>query len=234
MTSTISPNRELLIRTARRLGPMLDEVVFIGGQMAELLVTDTGAVRVRPTIDVDIIVSVSTRSAYSKIEAQLRDLGFEPDRRDGAPICRTVSRDGLVLDAMPLDQSILGFSNSWYPYALETATNVILDPAVTIRAVSAPAFLATKWEAFAGRGNNDPLTSRDLEDIVMVVSGRESIVDEVKLCRGDVRKYISTNAADFIAEGWVEEIIESAVRDVRRIPELRSEILARFEAMANA
>ncbi|MDB4910173.1 MAG: hypothetical protein JWO39_996, partial [Gemmatimonadetes bacterium] len=70
---------------------MLDEVVFIGGQMAELLLSDIGAVRLRPTIDVDIIVSVSTRSAYDKIEAQLRALGFEPDRRQDAPICRTVS-----------------------------------------------------------------------------------------------------------------------------------------------
>lgn len=141
MTLPASPNRELLIRTARQLRPMLDDIVFIGGQMAELLVTDTGAVRVRPTVDVDIIVSVSTRSEYNKIEAQLRNLGFEPDRREGAPICRTVSRDGLVLDTMPLAQSILGFSNSWYPYAIETATYEILEPELKIRAVSAPASL---------------------------------------------------------------------------------------------
>jgi predicted nucleotidyltransferase len=234
MTSPASPNRDLLIRTARRLRPMLDEVVFIGGQMAELLLSDIGAVRLRPTIDVDIIVSVSTRSAYDKIEAQLRALGFEPDRRQGAPICRTVSRDGLVLDTMPLDQSILGFSNSWYPYAIESATNTLLEPELTIRAISAPAFLATKWEAFASRGNNDPLMSRDLEDIVMVVSGRESIVDEVQLCRQDVRSFISANAADFMNEGWAEEIVESAIREASRIPELRARILSRFNALANS
>jgi hypothetical protein len=43
-----SPNRELLLRVARRLGPVLDELVFVGGQVAELLVTDPAAVRVRP------------------------------------------------------------------------------------------------------------------------------------------------------------------------------------------
>jgi hypothetical protein len=38
-----SPNRAVLERIARRLGPLLDEVVFVGGQVAELLVTDSAA-----------------------------------------------------------------------------------------------------------------------------------------------------------------------------------------------
>jgi hypothetical protein len=44
-----SPNREALVRVARALGPLTEELVFVGGQVGKLLVTDSGAVRVRPT-----------------------------------------------------------------------------------------------------------------------------------------------------------------------------------------
>ena len=40
--SPMGSNRDRLIRTAERLGALLAEVVFVGGQMAELLVTDPG------------------------------------------------------------------------------------------------------------------------------------------------------------------------------------------------
>jgi hypothetical protein len=37
--------------------------VFVGGQVAELLVTDPAAVRVRPTDDVDVVVPITTRTS---------------------------------------------------------------------------------------------------------------------------------------------------------------------------
>ena len=66
MTPRPSPNRDLLERTARRLRPVLDEVVFVGGHVAELLVTDPAAVRIRQTNDVDVIVRVTSRTAYHR------------------------------------------------------------------------------------------------------------------------------------------------------------------------
>jgi predicted nucleotidyltransferase len=213
---------------------MLGEIVFVGGQMAEILVTDPGAVRVRATEDVDIVVSVGTRSAYREIELRLKALGFEPDTRQGAPICRTISRDGIVLDTMPLDEDILGFSNPWYPYAIESAMLLELEEALTIRSISGPAFVATKWQAYLGRGRGDPLTSPDLEDIVTVIAGRESLVDEVKRSPNEARAFIRTMARDFLNERWAEEIVESAVRDAQRFPELRSEVMARFALLATS
>lgn len=51
-----SLNRVRLVRTARVLKPLPGEFVFVGGQVAELLVTAAAAVRVRPTDDVDVVV----------------------------------------------------------------------------------------------------------------------------------------------------------------------------------
>jgi hypothetical protein len=63
-----SPNRDRLLRTAWLFRPLIGELVFVGGQVAELLVTDPAAVRVRPTDDVDVVVPVTTRTAYHALQ----------------------------------------------------------------------------------------------------------------------------------------------------------------------
>jgi len=85
--------------------------VFVGGQVAELLVTDAATVRIRATDDVDVVVQVTTRGAYHDLQMRLITLGFAPDQRIGAPICRMRTVDDPLLDVMPLDESILGHSN---------------------------------------------------------------------------------------------------------------------------
>ena len=106
-----SPNRDNLVRTARLLQPLLERFVLVGGQVAELLVTDPTAVRIRPTLDVDMVVAVTTRTEYQRLQSTLMDLGYRPDHRPEAPICRMRTRDDLLLDIRPLDASIPGFSN---------------------------------------------------------------------------------------------------------------------------
>ena len=46
--------------------------------------------------------------------------------------------------------------------------------------ITAPYFLATKFEAFHGRGNSDYRMSHDLEDIVTVIDGRPELASEVE------------------------------------------------------
>lgn len=72
---------------------------------------------------------------------------------------------------MPTDPSILGFSNRWYPQVVREADRRVLPSGTAIRLISAPLFLATKFEAFAGRGAGDLLESPDLEDIINVIGG---------------------------------------------------------------
>ncbi len=57
------PNLQLLEAAARVLEPLLDEVVFVGGCVTGLLITDPAAAGMRPTTDVDVIGSVSGRQS---------------------------------------------------------------------------------------------------------------------------------------------------------------------------
>src|SRR5687767_6374712 len=102
-------NLEQLIATAALLRPMLGDLVFVGGAVTSLLVTDKGAGAPRPTLDVDAIAEITSYGEYVAFGKRLRALGFSEDASEGVPLCRWV-HSGTILDVMPLDEKILGFS----------------------------------------------------------------------------------------------------------------------------
>ena len=51
-------------------------------------------------------------------------------------------------------------------------------------------FVATKLEAFVSRGDSDILSSHDLEDILNVIDGRPSIVDEMTAATDALQGYV--------------------------------------------
>src|ERR1700689_343863 len=172
-----NPNLEQLIATADLLRPMLGDLVFVGGAVTSLLVTDEGAGLPRTTLDVDAIAEISSYAEYAAFGERLRALGFSEDASEGAPLCRWV-HSGTILDVMPLDEKILGFSNRWYRVAMEVATTHRLLRDLEIRVVPAPYFLAMKIEALKARGQGTFLASHDLEDVIFVIDGRSTIVEE--------------------------------------------------------
>jgi predicted nucleotidyltransferase len=149
-----NPNITLLERAVEQLGPLVDEMVFVGGCATGLLLTDTAAPSIRVTQDVDVLTEVATRGEYYRLCARLRARGFSEDQSSGAPLCRWVAAD-VILDVMPTNPEILGFGNEWYEEALRHSDVVTLPSGSRIRVVTSPYFLATKLAAFEGRGNND-------------------------------------------------------------------------------
>jgi len=189
------PNVSLLERAAEELGEaLLEQLVFVGGAVAGVLITDPAMPEIRPTQDVDVICRVIARADYHQLGRQLRQRGFQEDSRPGAPLCRWCT-DDLILDLMPTQGEILGFSNRWYLLALETAQLQELPSGWAIRIVTAPVFLATKLEAFRGRGQGDFLFSHDLEDLMAVVDGRASLLEECRLSPLELRNDL---AAQFL------------------------------------
>ena len=184
------PNLPDLRRIAVALGDLCEQVVFVGGAVAGLLVTDPLADSVRATRDVDAVVNTS-RARFHEIEAQVAQRGFERDVRSDV-ICRWLhSASGVAFDLMPVQPEVLGFTNRWYPYAVETAERVDLGEGARIRLVSAVAFVATKLEAFASRGHGDFLSSHDLEDVLNIVDGREELMGEIADAPIEVREAVA-------------------------------------------
>jgi len=185
-----NPNLQLLTDAAKLLEPILGELVFVGGCVTALLISDTAAADVRPTFDVDAIAEITFYGRYTVFSEKLRKLGLQEDKRKGAPLCRW-RQQTTTLDVMPLDAKILGFSNSWYRPAMDHAEDRELEQGLKIRLVAAVYFCASKIEAFAGRGKNDFPASRDLEDLIAVVDGRAELVGEIEAAANDVRSYLA-------------------------------------------
>lgn len=192
-------NLELLTDAARLLKPLLGELVFVGGSTTSLLITDKAAAEVRPTYDVDAIAEITSYAAYADFSERLRKIGFNEDAGEGAPICRW-RQNKTVLDVMPLDEKILGFSNRWYKPAMDASEERELKPELRIRLVTAVFFCATKLEAFNGRGKGDYLASHDLEDLIAVVDGRAELVEEIKSAPEEVRTYIASETKKLLGE----------------------------------
>lgn len=192
-----SANLEMVRHVAERLGDLRERVVFLGGATTTLLITDAASPDVRATLDVDVIVEIGGGPEYYRLGESLRKIGFTEDSSEGAPLCRWLI-DGIRVDIMPTDEHILGFSNRWYLSALHHAIRTEIGGGVVIRLVTAPFFLATKLEAFFGRGQGDFMASHDLEDIIAVLDGREEITEEVRSGSEDVRDFLAKSFDDLL------------------------------------
>jgi hypothetical protein len=67
-------NREQLITAARLLRPLLADLVFVGGTVTGLLITDEAAAPPRPTLDVDAIAEITSYAEYASFGDRLRAL----------------------------------------------------------------------------------------------------------------------------------------------------------------
>ena len=218
------PNVQLVEIVAQALGELCDELVLVGGCAAGLLCTSPNAPPPRVTYDVDVIAEVAALPAYHALEKRFAARGFRRDISQDAPICRW--RIGEVkVDLMPTDERVLGFSNRWYPAAIKGASAVRLPSGRQIRLISAPAFLATKFEAFATRGQSDLLSSHDFEDIITVLDGRPGIEAEVAAAGDGLAVYLAVRFGEIVRHpdfentlpGLVvyDELYEDRVRRVR-------------------
>lgn len=191
------PNLPDLRVIAEALADLREQMVFVGGAVAGLLVTDPLAEPVRATRDVDAVVEAGL-GRFHLIEAQVAACGFVRDMDSGV-ICRWLHRGtGVQFDMMPVEPEVLGFSNRWYRYAVETAVPVEISPGLVIRCASAVAFVATKLEAFAGRGEGDILGSHDLEDVLNIVDGREELPHELGEAPPELRSAVASAFAGLL------------------------------------
>ena len=198
---------------ARALGEIKEQVVFVGGSIVELYADNPELSDIRPTIDVDCVtdLQICTYSDYSKLEQELRKLGFHDDTTENAPICRKIYR-GIKVDFMPVNPDILGFSNIWYKDGIANKTSVVLPGGIAIFIFPVEFFLATKFEAMRNRGGADIRGSHDWEDIVYVFENCGNILQNLqKCCNEKFIDYLQKEIRILLNNSNIREFIYSAL-----------------------
>lgn len=91
------PPIELLNEASEKLGDLCQEVVFLGGAVVSLLVSERGGLPPRVTKDVDVAIELGgTLLDTYELDRRLLDLGFQNDMT--GPVCRYL-HGSCVLEA---------------------------------------------------------------------------------------------------------------------------------------
>jgi len=69
---------------------------------------------------------ITSRAKYYNFSNWLRTLGLQETTELGAPLCRW-QYEGLNIDVMPCDESVLEFSNRWYKPGIANSIAILND-----------------------------------------------------------------------------------------------------------
>lgn len=187
--SMLNGNVFRLEAIAKALGELNERVVYVGGAVAGLYVTDPAKTDIRETLDVDCVVQLSSYGKLAELEEVLRTKGFCNDTSAGAPICRWIWK-GEVVDIMPDDANVMGFTNGWYKEALLNKEEYALPNGVRIYIFSLPYYVAAKLEALKSRGGEDWRCSHDFEDIIYILNYCPQFVSLLHKVSNELRAYL--------------------------------------------
>jgi hypothetical protein len=217
---------------AAALGDLKARCFLTGGASIPFYISDPLEEAPRATFDIDVVIEVRSAVEYREVvEKRLREQGFRNDASPGAPICRWKWEE-VIVDIMPIDASILGFTNPWYRLGLESVVPVEITDRCTWRMLSAPYELAAKLEAFWSRGAADPESSHDLEDIVTLVNGRPELADEAEHADASCRRHVAESFARILGENRYRNALPFHLPYGRAGQQRLAVVMARMERLA--
>ncbi|AMQ28393.1 TPA: hypothetical protein KKX32_002806 [Legionella pneumophila] len=223
----VKQNNEALYKAATLLKDLNEQVVYVGGRIVGLLITDSIEDDVRPTYDIDVALDLGRTDvvAHYSLQKKLESLGFKPD---GNVNCRYVL-DDFMIDVMYTDGALQGINSNWYQAGFDNAIEIqIKDKKIKI--LNAVYFIAIKLEAFTDRAykNNDYWDCKDLEDIINVINGRPELLVEIMNSPKDVVQFISGYFKKLIEDPkWLE-----AIKAIARLERSRNIVLGAIEKIS--
>jgi predicted nucleotidyltransferase len=197
-------NKFVIRRIARALGELNEQVVYVGGAVVTLYINDPAADEVRPTKDIDISMCLATLGELEAMRERLITKGFIQTAADDV-ICR-FRFDDILVDVM--NTKALGWApaNPWFAPGF-TIKNLVDVEGETIQILPLPYFLASKFEAYLNRGQNEPRTSHDFEDVVYILDNRTNLVEELLSSPNDVRPFLKTEFEKILQDNVKKEAI---------------------------
>jgi predicted nucleotidyltransferase len=205
-----SDNIDMLQTVADGLEELKNEIVFVGGAVAELYADDPASSDIRPTQDVDCTIELSSYKELTELEEDLRAKGFANDNSQGAPICRWIYQE-IKVDVMPTEGNVLGFNNQWYPGGVDNKISKTLPNGTEIFVFPPEYYLAAKFEAHSDRGGNDLRQSHDFEDIIYVLDNCTDILEVIRNADEDVKSYLKAECERMLENDGLSEGIDCAL-----------------------
>jgi predicted nucleotidyltransferase len=222
-------NLQVVDKVAGLLGQLNDEVVYVGGAVASLYITEKAADLPRPTKDVDVSIQLGSISEWEQLRERLAQLRIFPDQT--SKVMYRYKYEDIIIDFIPTEATAIGPTNRWLKPGFEHAFKVELGEN-HINILPLPFYLATKWEAYKGRGGEDPRTSHDFEDIIYILDNNQDVFEKVTEAPEDVKKFLASMAKEILKHNSFPEIVESHM-EYSEIPDRFPMLKEKLEAISN-
>lgn len=199
-------HREIVKRVALALGDINSKVVYVGGAIISFYADDPASSDVRPTKDVDITLEIYNYVELTELERELGKKGFKRNPLEKVE-CRFFLEE-LAVDVMSTKGVGWAPANRWFEPGFHNVEESQIDE-IMIKLLPLSYFLASKFEAFKGRGKNDARTSHDFEDIVYLLDNRINIVQEIISAPADVRDFLKIELKQVLENELQQEAISA-------------------------
>lgn len=197
-------NRGVIKKVAQALGELNEQVIYVGGATVGLYINDPAADDVRPTKDVDISLSIASIGELEKIREAVIRKGFKQTAEDDV-ICRFRYED-VKVDIMNTQAIGWAPANPWFASGFKNRVLTSID-GYEIFILPLPYFLATKFAAYNHRGQNEPRTSHDFEDVVYVIDNCMDVVKKVIEANEDVKPFLKQEFESILSDKVKQEAI---------------------------
>ncbi|OJV26372.1 MAG: hypothetical protein BGO32_00040 [Bacteroidetes bacterium 37-13] len=192
---------------AHAIGDLNDDAVFVGGATVGLY-TDSESEDSRPTKDVDFFLEITTAHELETVREKLTERGFTQSAED-LVLCRFRYSD-IKVDVMSTKAVGWAPANVWFAEGLPFAFKEKVSSNLYVQLLPLPYLLASKFAAFADRGN-DPRTSHDMEDIIYILAGNNTWENEITEAPENVRQYLQQQLAALTPETMLAHLADSEI-----------------------
>ena len=188
-----NPELVLFRNTAKRMQPMLEELVFAGGCATAALFSEPGYMRASPPQWLDVIANTVGDLGYTALTIKLKELGMREDTMIGRGRWKM---GALTVCFWNVDPVFSPFASRFIRDAFAMPRRYPLSPDFKVKLANPVFFLALKLEAFLGRGQSNFQNSDDLNDLVSLIAARPELPFDMKLAAPAVRTYIQRSLAE--------------------------------------
>ncbi len=197
-------NRKVIKTIANALGELNQKVVYVGGAVVSLYIDDTAAEDIRPTKDIDITLEIASLGELEALREDLSKKGFKQSHDDNV-ICRFRFED-IKIDVMATKAIGWAPANPWFASGFKSAQSIEVN-GKSIKILTLPYFLATKFSAFYERGGNDPRFSHDFEDIVYLLNYTSNFQELIIDSDPKVQEYLKGAFLNILNDDLLQEAI---------------------------
>lgn len=199
-------NLKVITKVAKALGELNDRVVYVGGAIVSLYINDPAAEDIRPTKDIDISLEILTLGELENLRILLNEKKFY-QTSDATVMCRFMY-DDVTVDVMSTKAIGWAPADRWFaPGFKHVETRNVEEQ--QIRILPLAYFLAAKFSAFHDRGEKDPRTSKDFEDITYILDNRLDLVEQILNSPEDVKEYLEEEFKSILNDDGLQEALLS-------------------------